>query len=43
MDREAWHAAVFGVAQVRHNLVTEQQQQEIKLLHFYPQCGDVGL
>ena len=43
MDREAWHAAVFGVAKVRHNLVTEQQQQEIKLLHFYPQYGDVGL
>ena len=23
MDREAWHAAVFGVAKVRHNLVAE--------------------
>ena len=22
-DREAWHAAVFGVAKVRQNLVTE--------------------
>ena len=26
-DREAWHAAVRGVARVGHNLVTEQQQQ----------------
>ena len=25
-DREAWHAAVHGVARVRHDLVTEQQQ-----------------
>ena len=23
-DREAWHAAVHGVARVRHDLVTEQ-------------------
>ena len=26
-DREAWHAAVHGVAKSQHNLVTEQQQQ----------------
>ena len=26
-DREAWHAAVHGVARVGHDLVTEQQQQ----------------
>ena len=25
-DKEAWHAAVHGVARVRHNLATEQQQ-----------------
>ena len=25
MDREAWHAAVHGVAKSQHNLVTEQQ------------------
>ena len=25
-DREAWCAAVYGVARVRHNLATEQQQ-----------------
>ena len=24
MDREAWHAAVHGVAKVGHELVTEQ-------------------
>ena len=27
-DREAWHAAVHGVARVRHGLVTGQQQQQ---------------
>ena len=26
-DREAWCAAVHGVSKVRHDLVTEQQQQ----------------
>ena len=26
-DREAWHAAVHGVAKVIHDLVTEQQQR----------------
>ena len=26
-DREAWHAAVLGVARVIHDLATEQQQQ----------------
>ena len=25
-DRKAWHAAVHGVAKVRHDLVTKQQQ-----------------
>ena len=30
MDREAWHAAVPGWQRVRHNLVTEQQQQQLK-------------
>jgi len=25
-DREAWRATVYGVARVRHNLATEQQQ-----------------
>ena len=27
-DREAWHAAVHGVARVRHDLVIGQQQQQ---------------
>ena len=27
-DREAWCAAVHGIARVRHNLATEQQQQK---------------
>ena len=27
-DRETWHAAVHGVARVRHDLVTGQQQQQ---------------
>jgi len=26
-DREAWHAAVHGVARVSHNLVTKQQKE----------------
>ena len=26
-DREAWHAAVHGVARVGHDLATEQQQR----------------
>ena len=26
-DREAWHAAVYGIARVRHDLVTEQQSE----------------
>ena len=25
-DKEAWHIAVHGVARVRHDLATEQQQ-----------------
>ena len=28
MDREAWRAADMGLQRVRHNLVTEQQQQQ---------------
>ena len=28
-DRESWRAAVCGVAKSLHNLVTEQQQQNI--------------
>ena len=28
--REAWYAAVHRVARVKHNLATEQQQQNIK-------------
>ena len=25
-DREAWHAALYGVTRIRHDLLTEQQQ-----------------
>jgi len=28
-DREAWPASVYGSQRVRHDLVTEQQQQQI--------------
>ena len=31
MDRGAWWAAVPGIARVRHNLVTEQQQQKFRV------------
>ena len=30
-DRETWHAAVHGVPKVRHELATEQQQQNPKV------------
>ena len=30
-DTGAWYAAVHGLQRVRRNLVTEQQQQQIKL------------
>jgi len=29
-DRGTWRAALYGVTRVRHDLVTEQQQQLIK-------------
>ena len=32
MDREAWHAAVHGVAKSQINRATEQQQQNIILI-----------
>ena len=28
-DREAWHATFHGSQRVRHDLVTEQQQQHV--------------
>ena len=28
-DKEAWWATVHGIAKVRHNLVTKQQQQQL--------------
>ena len=37
MDREAWHAAVHGVAERWIDLVTEQQQQNI-----YVNLGIIG-
>ena len=30
-DREAWCTAVHGVQSARHNLVTEQQQQQFSI------------
>ena len=30
-DREAWRAAVYGVAKIRYDWVTEQQQKKIKI------------
>ena len=33
-DREAWRAAVHGVARVGHNWVTEQQQKYLFVLHY---------
>ena len=34
-DREAWHAAVYGIARVRRDLVTEQQPE----LRVISMCG----
>ena len=28
-DREAWHATVYGLQRVRHDLATEQQQNSV--------------
>ena len=33
MDRGVWRATVHGVARVRHNLVTQQQQKDKKHPH----------
>ena len=33
-DKEAWCAAGHVLQRVRHNLVTEQQQQQIRWLYF---------
>ena len=38
-DREAWHAAVHGVAKSRHKLVTEQQQSFSRDSHSLPGQG----
>ena len=32
-DKEAWCAAVLGVAKVRHNLATEQQQEHWQMMY----------
>ena len=32
-DREAWSAGVHGVARVRYDLATEQQQQQINYMN----------
>ena len=34
-DREAWRAAVYGVAKVRHNLVTEQLQHSWEVARIF--------
>ena len=36
-DREAWPASVYGPQRVRHDLVTEQQQQQIIPILLYLQ------
>ena len=34
-DRETWHAAVHGVQRVKHDLMTEQQQEVTKFVIFF--------
>ena len=33
--RETWHAAVHGVQRVKHDLMTEQQQEVTKFVIFF--------
>ena len=32
LDREAWHAAVYGVAKVRHDLVTKPPSKSLQMV-----------
>ena len=42
-DREACHAAVYGVQKVRHDLVTEQQKQHRQKVGLWlPEAGGEG-
>ena len=34
-DRETWHAAVHRVQRVKHDLMTEQQQEVTKFVIFF--------
>ena len=36
MDRETWHAAVYGVKRVGHDLATDQQQQSSRVYRHCP-------
>ena len=43
VDRGAWQATVHGVARVRHNLVTKQQQQRIVIDCFLVCLSDMAV
>ena len=38
VDRRAWQATVHGVARVRHDLVTKQQQQQRIVIDCFLVC-----
>ena len=38
MDRGAWQTTVHGVARVRHDLMTKQQQQYVKVSSTFRGC-----
>ena len=40
MDRGAWQATVLGVAKVRHDLVTKQQQHSGLLHRFFKKFSE---
>ena len=43
MDREAWRATVPGVARVRHDLVTKQQQRAIHIIYLLINKSDMKI
>ena len=43
MDRGAWRATVPGVARVRHDLVTKQQQRAIHIIYLLINKSDMKI
>ena len=43
MDRGAWQATIHGVTRVRHNLATEEMNDERIYIFIYPKCLSIHL